>query len=189
MSMGSEKSDDDEESEDDGEEMDGGSVYVSLFAVADRMERWYANGARECPEDHVVRVEALLRRERATNVFETRNDDSVNVGPGRQRHRGRALPAAGGEARGGEGAPARGVAQPGHDRGPAGAGPGDCGAHRTREARPPGAPLGVRRLRLPRLLGLGAPAAARRKSRRTVAFLTRASECCLNGFVATIMFF
>ena len=94
---------------------------MSLFAVADRMERWYANGARECPEDHVVRVEALLRRrgERATNVFETRDDDSVNVGPGRQRHRGRALPAAGGEARGGEGAPARGVAQPGHDRGPA----------------------------------------------------------------------
>ena len=70
----------DEESEDDGEELDGESVYVSLIAVADRMERWYMNGACECPEDHVIRVEALLRRERATNVFETRDDNSVNVG-------------------------------------------------------------------------------------------------------------
>ena len=76
MSMCSEE--DVEESE--GEELDGESVYVSLFAVADQMERWYANGARECAEDHVMRVEVLLRRERATNVFETRDDDTVNVG-------------------------------------------------------------------------------------------------------------
>ena len=48
MSMCSEE---EEESEDDGEELDATSVYVSLFAVADRMERWYAGGARECPED------------------------------------------------------------------------------------------------------------------------------------------
>ena len=42
MSMCSEE---DEESE-DGEELDATSVYVSLFAVADRMERWYAGCAR-----------------------------------------------------------------------------------------------------------------------------------------------
>ena len=75
MSMCSEE---DEESEDDGEELDATSVYVSLFAVADRMERWYAGGARECPEDHVMRVEALLRRAPAvTNVFETREAEDV----------------------------------------------------------------------------------------------------------------
>ena len=57
-------------------------MYVSLFAVADRMERWYASGARECPEDHVLRVEALLRRAPlVTNVFETREAvDGPNVG-------------------------------------------------------------------------------------------------------------
>ena len=67
MSMGSEKSDDDEESEDDGEEMDcAPGAYVSLFAVASRMQKWYVNGARECPEDHL-----MLQLERATNVFET----------------------------------------------------------------------------------------------------------------------
>ena len=78
MSMCSEE---DEESE-DGEELDATSVYVSLFAVADRMERWYAGGARECPEDHVMRVEALLRRAPAvTNVFETREaEDGPHVG-------------------------------------------------------------------------------------------------------------
>ena len=66
---------------------------MSLFAVADRMERWYASGARECPEDHVLRVEALLRREPpVTNVFETREAvDGPNVGGvdtanGRFRH-------------------------------------------------------------------------------------------------------
>ena len=79
MSMCSEE---DEESEEDGEELDATSVYVSLFAVADRMERWYAGGARECPEDHVMRVEALLRRAPAvTNVFETREaEDGPHVG-------------------------------------------------------------------------------------------------------------
>ena len=80
MSMCSEE---EEESEDeDGEERDAASVYVSLFAVVDRMERWYASGARECPEDHVLRVEALLRREPpVTNVFETREAvDGPNVG-------------------------------------------------------------------------------------------------------------
>ena len=64
-SMSMMSSEEEEESEEDnGEEMDSaaGGAYVSLFAVADRMERWYANGARECPEDHVMRVEALLRR-------------------------------------------------------------------------------------------------------------------------------
>ena len=68
-------------------------MYVSLFAVADRMERWYASSARECPEDHVMRVEALLRREPpVTNVFETREAvDGPNVGGveypnGRFRH-------------------------------------------------------------------------------------------------------
>ena len=95
MSMCSEE--DEEESEDeDGEELDAASVYVSLFAVADRMERWYASGAREYPEDHVMRVEAWPHSRR-------------------RRHRGRALPPAGGAAGGGEGAPARGAAQPGHD--------------------------------------------------------------------------
>ena len=80
MSMCSEE--DEEESEDDGEELDATSVYVSLFAVADRMERWYASGARECPEDHVLQVEALLRREPpVTNVFETREAvDGPHVG-------------------------------------------------------------------------------------------------------------
>ena len=79
MSMCSEE---DEESEDDGEELDATSVYVSLFAVADRMERWYAGGVRECPEDHVMRVEALLLRAPAvTNVFETREAvDGPHVG-------------------------------------------------------------------------------------------------------------
>ena len=78
MSMCSEE---DEESK-DGEELDATSVYVSLFAVADRMERWYAGGARECPEDHVMRAEALLRRAPAvTNVFETREaEDGTHVG-------------------------------------------------------------------------------------------------------------
>ena len=46
MSMCSEE---DEESEDDGEELDATSVYVSLFAVADRMERWYAGGRARVP--------------------------------------------------------------------------------------------------------------------------------------------
>ena len=80
MSMCSEE--DEEESEDDGEELDATSVYVSLFAVADRMELWYAGVARECPEDHVMRVEALLRRAPAvTNVFETREaEDGPHVG-------------------------------------------------------------------------------------------------------------
>ena len=81
MSMCSEE--EEEESEDeDGEELDAASVYVSLFAVADRMEQWYASGARECPEDHVLRVEALLRRAPlVTNVFETREAvDGPNVG-------------------------------------------------------------------------------------------------------------
>ena len=76
-------SEEEEESEDeDGEERDAASVYVSLFAVVDRMERWYASGARECPEDHVLRVETLLRREPpVTNVFETREAvDGPNVG-------------------------------------------------------------------------------------------------------------
>ena len=80
MSVCSSEEEDEEESE--GEELDATSVYVSLFAVADRMELWYASGARECPEDHVLRVEALLRREPAvTNVFETREAvDGPNVG-------------------------------------------------------------------------------------------------------------
>ena len=79
MSMCSEE---DEEESEDGEELDATSVYVSLFAVADRMERWYAGGARECPEDNVMRVEALLRREPpVTNVFETREAvDGPHVG-------------------------------------------------------------------------------------------------------------
>ena len=47
MSMCSEE---DEESEDeDGEELDATSVYVSLFAVADSMERWYAGARASAP--------------------------------------------------------------------------------------------------------------------------------------------
>ena len=80
MSMCSEEDEEDEEESED-EELDDESVYVSLFAVADLIERWYASGARECFEDHLMRVEALLLRERATNVFETREAvDSPNVG-------------------------------------------------------------------------------------------------------------
>ena len=75
-------SSEEEEESEDGEELDATSVYVSLIAVADRMEWWYASGARECPEDHVLLVEALLRREPpVTNVFETREAmDGPNVG-------------------------------------------------------------------------------------------------------------
>ena len=82
MSMCSEEDEEEESEDEDGEELDATSVYVSLFAMVDRMERWYAGGARECPEDHVMRVEALLRRSPAvTNVFETREAvDGPHVG-------------------------------------------------------------------------------------------------------------
>ena len=61
--------------------MDGApGAYVLLFAVARRMHNWYVNGARECREDHVMRVEALVLRERATNVFETLvTDDGITT--------------------------------------------------------------------------------------------------------------
>ena len=148
MSMCSEEEDEEEES--DGEELDAASVYVSLFAVADRMERWYASGARECPEDHVLRVEALLRREPAvTNVFETREAvDGPNVGglvtaDGRFRQLAERLEAENARPRG-------------DDRGPARAGGGDRAAHRVREAHAPGrASVGAPREL--RLVGAGAP--------------------------------
>ena len=38
-------SSEEEEESEDGEELDATSVYVSLFAVADRMERWYARAS------------------------------------------------------------------------------------------------------------------------------------------------
>ena len=48
MSMCSEEDEEDEE-ESEGEELDGEIVYVSLFAVADRMERWYATARASAP--------------------------------------------------------------------------------------------------------------------------------------------
>ena len=139
-----------EEDEEQGEELDAASVYVSLFAVADRMERWYASGARECPEDHVLRVEAPLRREPAvTNVFETREAvDGPHVGglvtaDGRFRQLAERLEAENARPRG-------------DDRGPARAGGGDRAAPRVREAHAPGrASVGAPREL--RLVGAGAP--------------------------------
>ena len=47
MSMCSEE--DEKSVDEDGEELDATSVYVSLFAVADRMERWYAGARASAP--------------------------------------------------------------------------------------------------------------------------------------------
>ena len=91
-----------------------------------------------------MRVEALLRRERATNWFETRDDDTVNVGgtvtaDGRFRQLAEKLKAEKARPRG----EWRSLGTIEDLRGTARAGGGDRGAHRAREAHAPGAPLGI----------------------------------------------
>ena len=102
-----------------------------------------------------MRVEALLRWERVTKVFETHvvandgittantTDGHFRAVPGKFRFRFRQLVAIL-EAEKARQRGERRAAQPAHDRGPAGPGAGDRGAHREREAPPRDGPVVVR---------------------------------------------